>query len=477
MAVRKKNALVDVTKFNFNMSNAWSSRFKSSLNPFIQKFNASIQFDKTLIIEDIDCSIAHARMLGHQDIITKGESKIIIDGLNQIKNDYQNGIFEPAYPSEDIHYAIENLLISKIGTLGKKLHTGRSRNDQVGTDIRLWLRKKIIEIDDYLFSFQKTLLNIAQKNIHVLIPGYTHLQRAQPLLLSHHILAYLEMFQRDRDRLKEILDRVNISPLGAAALAGTKINIDRYMTAKELGFKKIYMNSIDAVSDRDFAIEFLSSSSLIMTHLSRLSEEIIFWVTDEFAFAQLTDSCATGSSLMPQKKNPDVPELIRGKTGRVFGHLQGLLTTVKGLPLAYNKDLQEDKEPIFDTAKTVSDCLRAITILFEEGLKFNEENLMQSVEQDFSNATDIADYLVNKGLAFREAYQIVGSIVMFCVSKKILFKDLSLNEFKTFHQSFDEDIYENILPKNVVNSRDSVGGTSFQRVKGELLSWKNRLLN
>ena len=459
------------------MSKAWSARFENSLNPFIQEFNASIQFDKTLIIEDIDCSIAHARMLGKQNVITKKESQKIIDGLNEIKIDYQKGVFEPGFPSEDIHYAIENLLIYKIGDLGKKLHTGRSRNDQVGTDIRLWLRKKINEIDDLLFSFQKSLFKIAQQNINVLIPGYTHLQRAQPLSLSHHILAYLEMFQRDRDRLKEVQNRVNISPLGAAALAGTKINIDRYMTAQELGFKTIYMNSIDAVSDRDFAIEFLSSSSLIMTHLSRLSEEIIFWVTDEFAFAQLTDSCSTGSSLMPQKKNPDVPELIRGKTGRVFGHLQGLLTTVKGLPLAYNKDLQEDKEPIFDTVKTVSDCLKAMTILFNEGLKFNELNLMQSVEKDFSNATDVADYLVNKGVAFREAYQIVGSIVMFCVSKKLLFKQLSLNEFRRFHESFDEDIYENILPKNVVNSRNSVGGTSFKRVEEELLSWKNRLLN
>ena len=459
------------------MSKAWSARFENSLNPFIQEFNASIQFDKTLIIEDIDCSLAHAKMLGQQNVITKEESQEIIEGLNEIKIDYQKGIFEPSFPSEDIHYAIENLLIRKIGVLGKKLHTGRSRNDQVATDIRLWLRKKINEIDDLLLSFQKSLLNVAQKNIDVLIPGYTHLQRAQPLSLSHHILAYLEMFQRDRDRLQEVLNRVNISPLGAAALAGTKINIDRDMTAKELGFKTIYMNSIDAVSDRDFAVEFLSSSSLIMTHLSRLSEEIIFWVTDEFAFAQLTDRCATGSSLMPQKKNPDVPELIRGKTGRVFGHLQALLTTVKGLPLAYNKDLQEDKEPIFDTVKTVSDCLKAITILFNEGLDFNVDNLMSSVEEDFSNATDIADYLVNKGVAFREAYQIVGSIVTFCLSKKILFKELPLDEFRRFHIAFDNDIYEKILPKNVVNSRNSIGGTSFKRVQGELQSWKNRLLN
>ncbi len=458
------------------MTKAWSARFENSLNPFIQKFNASIQFDKTLIIEDIDCSIAHARMLGQQDVISQEESRTIIESLNQIKIDYKKGTFQPEYPAEDIHYAIENQLICKIGNLGKKLHTGRSRNDQVGTDIRLWLRKNINEIDKLLFSFQKSLLTIAQENLNVLIPGYTHLQRAQPLSLAHHLLAYLEMFQRDRDRLIEVCNRVNISPLGAAALAGTKINIDRYMTAQELGFKKIYMNSIDAVSDRDFAIEFLSTSSLIMTHLSRLSEEIIFWVSDEFQFAQLTDSCATGSSLMPQKRNPDVPELIRGKTGRVFGHLQGLLTTVKGLPLAYNKDLQEDKEPLFDTVKTVSDCLKAMTIFFEEGLKFNKENLMKSVENDFSNATDLADYLVNKGIPFREAYQIVGSIVMFCASKKILLKDLTLNEYKKFNEAFDSDIYESILPINVVNSRNSIGGTSLKQVQSELLGWNNRLL-
>ena len=459
------------------MSKVWSKRFKTSLDPFIQKFNSSIEFDKTLIIEDLDCSIAHARMLGKQNVISQDESNKIIEGLNEIKDDYYSGLFVPSYPLEDIHYAIENLLIDKIGDLGKKLHTGRSRNDQVATDMRIWLRKNIDEIEKLLCAFQLSLLKTAEQNLNTLIPGYTHLQRAQPLSLAHHLLAYLEMFQRDRDRLKEVRERVNISPLGAAALAGTKIKIDRFLTAKELGFKTISMNSIDAVSDRDFAIEFLSASSLIMTHLSRLSEEIILWVTDEFSFASLTDKCATGSSLMPQKKNPDVPELIRGKAGRVYGHLQGLLTTIKGLPLAYNKDFQEDKEPIFDTVKTVSDCLKAITILFNEGLKFNKENLMSSVEKDFSNATDVADYLVSKGLAFREAYQIVGGIVIFCLSKNVLLKDLSLDEFKTFHESFDEDIYEMIMPKNVVNSRNSIGGTGFQQVKSELFNWKKRLLN
>ena len=284
------------------------------------------------------------------------------------------------------------------------------------------------------------------------------------------------MFQRDRNRLKEIRARVNISPLGAAALAGTKIKIDRSLTAQELGFHSIYKNSIDAVSDRDFAIEFISASALSMSHLSRLAEEIILWVTDEFAFAKLTDMCATGSSLMPQKKNPDVPELIRGKTGRVYGNLQAILTIVKGVPLSYNKDFQEDKEPIFDTVKTLSDCLNAMRILLSEGLVFNKEKLMQSVEEDFSNATDVADYLVNKGVPFREAYQIVGSIIKHCISQKILLKDLNLNNLKKFHNEFKEDIFENISPVNVVSSRNSVGGTGFDQVKIELNNWKNKLL-
>ncbi len=459
------------------MPKAWSNRFDSSLDPFIQKFNSSIEFDKTLIIEDIDCSIAHARMLGKTNVLTNQESEKIIHGLNQIKHEYKQGIFSPSYPSEDIHYAIEEKLINIIGDLGKKLHTGRSRNDQVGTDIRLWLRKKIDIIDLLIAELQKSLLIVARNNLYTLIPGYTHMQRAQPLSLAHHLLAYIEMLQRDRDRLNEVRGRVNISPLGAAALAGTKIKIDRLLTAEELGFAKIYKNSIDAVSDRDFAIEFVSISSIIMAHLSRLSEEIIMWVTDEFSFAELTDACATGSSLMPQKKNPDVPELIRGKTGRVYGHLHALLTTIKGTPLAYNKDFQEDKEPIFDTVKTISDCLKAMKILIDDGLKFNKNKLAKAVQEDYSNATDIADYLVENGLPFREAYQIVGSIVKICISKNILFKDLTLKEFQTFNNNFKEDIYDIISPQNVVKSRDSIGGTGFKRVEEELLYWNNSLMS
>ena len=434
------------------MSKVWSKRFDSSLNPFIEKFNASICFDKTLILEDIECSIAHAKMLGHTKVLSSQEALKIIDGLETIKNEFLEGKFSPGAPSEDIHYCIEEKLIKLIGETGKKLHTGRSRNDQVGTDLRLWLRKEIDNLDLLIIELQKSLFNIAKANVYTLIPGYTHLQRAQPLSLAHHMLAYLEMFQRDRERFKEVRSRVNTSPLGAAALAGTKIKIDRNFTAEELGFEKIYKNSIDAVSDRDFCVEFLSASSLVMSHLSKISEEIILWVTDEFSFAKLTDKCATGSSLMPQKKNPDVPELIRGKTGRVYGHLQALLTMIKGVPLSYNKDFQEDKEPIFDTVETISSCLKAMTILITEGIEFNVDNLADSVENDFSNATDLADYLVDKNIPFRSAYQVVGEIVKYCLKRKILFKNLRIDELKKFHNKFEEDIFENIHPINVVKS-------------------------
>tara|TARA_Y100000589_G_C27127311_1_gene619086 strand:- start:2 stop:1387 length:1386 start_codon:yes stop_codon:yes gene_type:complete len=459
------------------MSKVWSNRFDDSLDPFIQKFNSSIEFDKELIIEDLEGSIAHARMLGKMNVITLLESQKIIEALNEIKYEFSTGNFIPSYPSEDIHYSIEEKLIDKLGDLGKKLHTGRSRNDQVATDLRLWLRKKIDLIIQMINELQKSLFYVADKNLYTLIPGYTHMQRAQPLSLAHHLLAYLEMFQRDTERLLDVRSRVNISPLGAAALAGTKIKIDRYLTAEELGFEGICKNSIDAVSDRDFAVEFVSASSLIMTHLSRLSEEIILWVTDEFSFARLTDKCSTGSSLMPQKKNPDIPELIRGKTGRVYGNLQALLTTIKALPLAYNKDLQEDKEPIFDTVKTIIDSLKAMRILINDGITFNKDNLMRSVQEDFSNATDLADYLVAKNVPFREAYQIIGRIVKFCASQKILLKDLSLIEFKSFHKSFEQDIFSSIKPPNVVKSRNSLGGTGFIQVEAELKKWERKLGN
>jgi argininosuccinate lyase len=385
------------------LSKTWSERFDKGLNPFIEKFNASIEFDICLLEEDLDGSIAHARMLGIQGIITKEEALRLENGLQQIRKEASDGLFQPVISDEDVHFAVEKKLIDLIGPIGKKLHTGRSRNDQVGTDLRLWLRKRIDEIDMALVRLQKSLFLLAEENLYTLIPGYTHLQRAQPLSLAHHLLAYIEMAQRDRNRLKDVRKRVNISPLGAAALAGTSISISRKITSSELHFQGIYSNSLDAVSDRDFVVEFLGASSLIMAHLSRLSEEVILWASEEFAFIQLTDRCATGSSLMPQKKNPDVPELVRGKSGRVFGHLQAMLTMIKGLPLAYNKDFQEDKEAIFDSVKTVKNSLIAISILFEEGLIFRKERLNQAVSSDFSNATDVADYLVAKDIPFRAA--------------------------------------------------------------------------
>ncbi len=458
------------------MSKTWSDRFDKGLNPFIEEFNASIEFDICLLEEDLDGSIAHARMLGIQGIITKEEAIKIEQGLQQIRKEAADGLFKPTISDEDVHFAVEKKLIDIVGPIGKKLHTGRSRNDQVGTDLRLWLRKRIDEIDMNLERLQRSLFLLAEQNIYTLIPGYTHLQRAQPLSLAHHLLAYIEMAQRDRHRLADARKRVNISPLGAAALAGTSIPINRQITSSELQFQDIYSNSLDAVSDRDFVVEFLGASALIMTHLSRLSEEVILWASEEFAFIQLTDRCATGSSLMPQKKNPDVPELVRGKSGRVFGHLQAMLTMIKGLPLAYNKDFQEDKEAIFDSVKTVSDSLIAISILFEEGLIFKKERLNQAVLSDFSNATDVADYLVAKGIPFREAYQLVGRIVKTSLEDGILLKDLPLDRWKTFHEYFEADIYEKLLPSSVVESRLSDGGTGFERVKEQLFVWREKLL-
>jgi len=457
------------------LTKTWSDRFDQGLNPFIEKFNASIEFDICLLEEDLDGSIAHAHMLGIQGIITKEEAIKLENALEQIRKEAAEGLFQPGISDEDVHFAVEKKLIDLIGPIGKKLHTGRSRNDQVGTDLRLWLRKRIDEIDVYLERLQISLFLLAEQNLYTLIPGYTHLQRAQPLSLAHHLLAYIEMAQRDRNRLKDVRKRVNISPLGAAALAGTSISIDRQITCSELQFQDIYSNSLDAVSDRDFVVEFLGASSLIMAHLSRLSEEVILWATEEFAFITLTDRCATGSSLMPQKKNPDVPELVRGKSGRVFGHLQAMLTMIKGLPLAYNKDFQEDKEAIFDSVKTVKDSLRAISILFEEGLIFRKENLNHAVTSDFSNATDVADYLVAKHIPFREAYQLVGRIVKFSLEEGILLKDIPLERWKVFDKSFEEDIYEKLLPSSVVESRLSTGGTGFERVQEQLLLWREKL--
>jgi len=454
----------------------WSDRFEQGLHPFIERFNASIGFDITLLQEDLDGSVAHARMLGRCGLISGDESAALIEGLETIRREAAAGSFRPGLEDEDVHFAVERRLIALLGPLGKKLHTGRSRNDQVGTDLRLWLRRRIDGLDGRLERFQRALLRQALDHAETLIPGYTHLQRAQPLLLAHHLLAYVEMAQRDRERLADGRRRVNVSPLGAAALAGTPLPIDRRGTAADLGFEGLYANSLDAVSDRDFTVEFAAAASLIMAHLSRLAEEVILWASEEFGFVRLSDRCATGSSLMPQKKNPDVPELVRGKTGRVFGHLQGLLTMIKGLPLAYNKDFQEDKEALFDCVRTTEDCLEAMAILFEEGLVFRPERLARAVQSDYANATDVADYLVGRGVPFREAYQLVGGLVKACLEEGVLLRELPLERWQALHPAFEADIHAAIDPRRVVEVRTSEGGTGHGRVREQLDRWSDLLL-
>jgi argininosuccinate lyase len=456
-------------------SSTWSNRFEQGLHPAIERFNASIGFDIALLQDDLDGSIAHARMLGRSGVISAAEADQLIAGLEQVRAEAAEGGFNPGLEAEDVHFAVERRLIELLGPLGKKLHTGRSRNDQVGTDIRLWLRRQIDAIDAGLLRVQRALLDQAERHADTLIPGYTHLQRAQPLCLAHHLLAYIEMAERDRQRLADVRKRVNICPLGAAALAGTPLPIDRRATADELGFETIYANSLDAVSDRDFAVEFMAAGSLVLAHLSRLSEEVILWASEEFGFVTLSDRCATGSSLMPQKKNPDVPELVRGKSGRVFGHLMGLLTMIKGLPLAYNKDFQEDKEALFDGVKTVQDCLEAMAILFEEGLEFRPQRLEAAVGSDFSNATDVADYLVARGVPFREAYQLVGGLVKTCLAEGLLLRQLPLERWQLLHPAFEADIFAAIEPRQVVAARGSEGGTGFDRVRLQLQQHRSRL--
>jgi argininosuccinate lyase len=456
-------------------ASTWSQRFEQGLHPAIERFNASIGFDIALLQEDLDGSVAHARMLGATGVITELEAARLIEGLEQVRREAAEDRFNPGLEAEDVHFAVERRLIELLGPLGKKLHTGRSRNDQVGTDIRLWLRRQIDAIDGDLLRFQRALLDQAERHADTLIPGYTHLQRAQPLCLAHHLLAYIEMAERDRQRLADVRKRVNICPLGAAALAGTPVPIDRRATAAELGFDAIYANSLDAVSDRDFAVEFMAAASLVLAHLSRLAEEVILWASEEFGFVSLSDRCATGSSLMPQKKNPDVPELVRGKSGRVFGHLMGLLTMIKGLPLAYNKDFQEDKEALFDGVRTLRDCLEAMAILFEEGLEFRPERLEAAVASDFSNATDVADYLVARGVPFREAYQLVGGLVKDCLAEGVLLRDLPLERWQQLHPAFDGEIYGAIAPRQVVAARRSEGGTGFAEVQTQLEVQRSRL--
>ncbi|MBP2655378.1 MAG: argH 1 [Firmicutes bacterium] len=446
------------------MTKLWGGRFAKNTDIMVEEFTSSISFDNRLYKEDIAGSIAHAKMLAKCGIISDEDTKIIIDGLNGILADIEAGNFTFEIALEDIHMNIEKRLTERIGPVGGKLHTARSRNDQVALDTHMYLKREIVNIGQLLSDLLAALLETAEKNRDVIMPGYTHLQRAQPILFAHHMLAYFFMLVRDFGRLKGVWERSDIMPLGAGALAGTTFPIDRHFVANELKFGAVYDNSLDAVSDRDYMLEFLSFSSILMMHLSRLSEEIILWSSAEFQFIELDDAHCTGSSIMPQKKNPDVAELVRGKTGRVFGHLMALLTVAKGLPLAYNKDLQEDKEGLFDTIDTVKFSLSIYASMLR-GIKVNGTKMLNTLRQDFSNATDMADYLVKKGLPFRQAHEVVGKSVRYCIETGKTLTDLSLDEFKEFSPLFADDILDAITIETCVAARNSYGGTSPEQVE------------
>lgn len=445
----------------------WGGRFNKETAKILEEFNGSINFDKRMYEEDIMGSIAHSKMLAKQDIIEKEEQLKIEDGLLQVLKEIKSGKFIFDLKDEDIHMAIEKRLIEIVGEVGGKLHTARSRNDQVALDIRMYLKKESKVIEELLVELLEGLVEIAKKNKDVIMPGYTHMQRAQPILFSHHMMAYYEMFKRDLERLNDSYKRLDVMPLGAGALAGTTYNIDRHFVAKELGFPEVTKNSLDTVSDRDFIIELNFIISMISMHMSRLAEEVIMWSTSEFSFVNLDDAYSTGSSIMPQKKNPDIAELIRGKTGRIFGNLMGILTVMKGLPMAYNKDTQEDKEGIFDSIDTIKISL----IIFKEMLvtmKVNKKNMIKGIENGFINATDVADYLAKKKLPFREAHRIVGELVVYCEVNKKRLSELTLKEFKGFNELFEEDINKKISIEECVNERKSYGGTSIESVKVQI---------
>lgn len=445
----------------------WGGRFTQPTDRFVEEFTASIEFDKRLYHQDIRGSVAHARMLGRQGIILQEDVEKIVNGLLDILQQIEAGQFDFSIGLEDIHMNIEARLSQKIGEAGKRLHTGRSRNDQVALDIRLYLRDEIVEVVAYLDMLVDSLLNQAEANLDVVMPGFTHLQSAQPILFSHHLLAYVEMFKRDKARMEDCFKRVNVLPLGAGALAGTTFPIDREYVAEQLDFPAVTRNSLDSVSDRDFALEFLAASSILMMHLSRFSEELIIWSTSAFRFVELSDSFCTGSSIMPQKKNPDVPELVRGKTGRVYGNLMAMLTVMKALPLAYNKDMQEDKEPLFDTIDTVKGSLKIFGDMVKE-MRVNAVAMGKAAGQGFSTATDVADYLVRKGLPFRDAHEAVGKAVAYCVENEMDLTDLSLAEWQLFSPHFGDDIFAAITVEASVNARDVTGGTARTRVEAEI---------
>lgn len=450
----------------------WGGRFTEGVNELVNTFNSSISIDSRMYKEDIEGSIAHVKMLGKQGIIPLKDSEKIIDGLQEILIRIDSGTINIDKDSEDIHSFIESILTYYIGDEGKKLHTGRSRNDQVTLDTKLYLRKYIKVLINEILNLHETLLSKANENINTIMPGYTHMQKAQPITFAHHILAYCEMFKRDIGRLFDTYKRLDEMPLGSGALATSTYPIDREFVSSELGFSNITLNSLDSVSDRDYAIETLSSLSLIMMHLSRFSEEIILWCTGEFNFIELDDSYSTGSSIMPQKKNPDVAELVRGKTGRVYGDLITLLTVMKGIPLAYNKDMQEDKEALFDGLDTALLSLQTFNGMIKT-MKVKKDNMKKSASGGFTNATDVADYLVKKGVAFRSAHEIVGKIVLYCIDKNMAIDDLSLDEFKSFSPIFNDDIYNSINLFTCVEERSVIGGPSSSSVKIQIEALKN----
>ena len=441
------------------MAQLWGGRFTGSINELAWNFNASISFDKRFLEQDVRGSKAHATMLAKQNIISEEEKKLITEGLDSILEDVKSGKLEITSKYEDIHSFLEANLIDRVGDAGKKVHTGRSRNDQVALDMRLYARGEVEHMADLLNNMLVTLLDIMKANTETYMPGFTHLQKAQPVTLAHHVGAYFEMFKRDLLRMKDIRERMNYCPLGAGALAGTTYPLDRDYTAQLLDFYGPTLNSMDSVSDRDYLIEFLAALSTVMMHLSRFSEEIIIWNSNEYRFVDIDDAYSTGSSIMPQKKNPDIAELVRGKTGRVYGDLMSLLTTMKGIPLAYNKDMQEDKEAAFDAIDTASNCLTLFTDMLRT-LKFNKENMEKSAMMGFTNATDAADYLVVKGMPFRDAHSVIGRLVLHCIDKKCAIDDLKIDELKSFSELFDEDIYDAISLETCVNKRLTVGAPS-----------------
>lgn len=456
------------------MKKLWAGRFKEKTATAVEAFTESISFDKRLWKYDIEGSIAHATMLGRQGIISKKESEKIVDALRDISEEIESGKFRFRQDLEDIHMNIEAALIKKIGDVGKKLHTARSRNDQVALDLRLYLRDNIRRIIAGITGLELELLKLADKHIDCIMPGYTHMQRAQPVLLSHYLLAYIEMLERDKERLNDTLKRVNILPLGACALAGTSLPIDRKFVAELLKFDSVAGNSMDAVSDRDFAIEFLSGASIIMMHFSRMAEELVLWSTEEFSFVDLPDAFTTGSSIMPQKKNPDVAELIRGKTGRVYGGLVTLLTIMKGLPLAYNRDMQEDKLPVFDAVDTIVSCLMVLNEMLPN-IRFNRNRMADTASKGYSTATDIAEYLVGKGMPFREAHEVTGRIVSYCIDNNKDLNDLNAEEFKKFSLLIKPDMHKQLEARGSVAARKSFGGTSQVEVRRQISRLKKAL--